>query len=367
MKNVKNQTKQYPKEYIFSNPNLKFNQIISKDNYSGGFKYIFEIFNSFQNKEVYLVSSNKRDYVLDIISINKNRLENSLKGHNNFINLVKYFKKDNNNKEYLISSDKDNIIIIWDINKKYSIFYKISECRSSQGFISGAIIYFNNKDIYGKIDDYIIISFDFNYYTNIFSLEKQNKIGIIKQTNEHNTYYILLWFNKKENNNFIIELSDKKIFIYDINKNSLFHEFNISYNNCKLNSGFIYNKNNNDYLIASSDIGILIEINLETKEIYHISQYIFTKKQIGYTNSSKKKIYLSHILQWSNKYMIAFEYFNKGFIIMDIETFKLISYIKGKHTGGIIYAKKFFHPFYGESLLTSGQDNNIILWSKLKA
>ncbi len=64
--------------------------------------------------------------------------------------------------------------------------------------------------------------------------------------------------------------------------------------------------------------------------------------------------------------MIVCEYFNKGFKIIDIDTFKIITSINGSHSGGIICAKKFYHPFYGESLLSSGQDNNIILWSVLE-
>ena len=47
---------------------------------------------------------------------------------------------------------------------------------------------------------------------------------------------------------------------------------------------------------------------------------------------------------------------------MDINTGNIITKIKW-NSGGIIYAKKFNHPIYGESLLTSGQDNNINFWS----
>ena len=57
------------------------------------------------------------------------------------------------------------------------------------------------------------------------------------------------------------------------------------------------------------------------------------------------------------------EYFYKGFIILDIENLKIITSIKGIHTGPITCAKKFYHPIYGDSLLSSDQDNNIILWS----
>ena len=50
---------------FLSNPNLKFIKIISKTNYCGGsnFNDRFEIFKSLRNKEVYLVSPNKNEYI----------------------------------------------------------------------------------------------------------------------------------------------------------------------------------------------------------------------------------------------------------------------------------------------------------------
>jgi len=47
-----------------------------------------------------------------------------------------------------------------------------------------------------------------------------------------------------------------------------------------------------------------------------------------YKNLDKNKLYLSYILQWTNKYIIACEYYYKGFKIIDIDKFKIISSIK---------------------------------------
>ena len=110
---------------------------------------------------------------------------------------MKYFKNKNNNKEYLISCDKANVIIIWDIINKFSNIYKI-ECKISIGFISDVLIFFDNKEVYDKINDYIIFAFDCQYYTNIYSLKNKKKIGIIEHINKYNTYYLLLRFHKKK-------------------------------------------------------------------------------------------------------------------------------------------------------------------------
>ena len=60
--------------------------------------------------------------------------------------------------------------------------------------------------------------------------------------------------------------------------------------------------------------------------------------------------------------MVAdFEY--KSFIIVNMETFRPISDIKGIHKKGVKSIKKIYHPVYGESLLSSDQDGIIKLWS----
>ena len=406
----------YIEENFNCNPNLKFRGIITKRNYSNGFYDIFEIYKS--NNELYLASPNKDDYILDIITIRNCKLFISLKCHNNFIIIVKYFKNLKNDKEYLISVDKYNIIIIWDINNHYSCHYKI-ESQNSKGFISGVIIIFNILDSYNKentlsfkiqgyastsvvsvessnndlmypskictfslesnfsfcdkdsmilnanevLDEkfknnYIIFSFNCKEYTNIYSLDKRYKIKNIENTNKYNTYYLIFWYNKKDKNNYIIELSDGNIYIYNIKDNSLYCNlklgvFDYSKNNC----GFIYNNNNsnNDFLIVSSSCGNIMIWDLINKNMYYNIPL--------YKHIDQSKLYISYILQWSKKYIIVCEYFFKGFIIIDIENFKIIASIKGENIGLILCAKKFYHPIYRESLLSSDQDNNVFLWS----
>ena len=339
---------------VFTNPNLKYKEIISNNIYIGG---IFEIFTSSINKEVYLAIPNK-EYNVDIILLKTNQSVNCLKGHKYYIKICKYFQNKYKKNEYLISTDIENVVIIWDITNNYSIYDKIDDYKTSFGYIS-SIICLNNIKLYGKKDDYLIFAFNCKYHTNVYSLNNKQKAGIINKTNEYNTYYLLLWLNKRDINNYLIELSEN-IFIYNIKENELYYIVNVGdYNNSKINSGFIYNKNNKDYLFFSCNSGIIYQLNLETREknkIFSIKSY------------NKRKIYFSYLVQWSDKYMIVCEYYNKGFKIIEIsddDKFRIVSSIRGKHSGCIIYAKKYIHPIYRESLLTSGTDNTIILWSKI--
>ena len=46
-----------------------------------------------------------------------------------------------------------------------------------------------------------------------------------------------------------------------------------------------------------------------------------------------------------------------------MEEKKNISDINGKHTKEVVCIKKIYHPIYGESLLSAGNDNTIKLWT----
>ena len=114
-------------------------------------------------------------------------------------------------------------------------------------------------------------------------------------------------------------------------------------------SGFIYYKDNNDYLCSSSFNGYINIWDLYNKKIFKIIN----------TNNCK----LFHIIKWNNKYIIVADYKNKSFKIIDLEENKIISDIKGQLTKGVICIKKINHPIYGESLLSAGFDKIIKLWT----
>ena len=349
-KNFISDKKNEIKTQFLTNPNFKFEQIITINNNNSGYNDIFEIYQSLRDEEIYLASPNKKEYYLDIICIKNCKLFTSLKGHNNFINIVKYFIN-NNEFEYLISADKNSIIIVWDINNNYSNIYQIKGNYSRGGYISSILHSFIN------LNNYIIFSYNSKQYTNIYSFDKKEKLKVLEKTNKYNTYYILLWLNKKDSQNYIIELSDGNIYIYNILENTLHSTINSGpFNYSKIISGIIYEKKNNDYLMTCNVTGNINIFDLDNNNIVY---NLFLNK---YNDNNKNKIYLSYILQWSKKYIIICEYYNKGLKIFDIDDFKIITNMKEKNFGPIISAKKFIHPIYGESLLTASQDNNIILW-----
>ena len=72
---------------------------------------------------------------------------------------------------------------------------------------------------------------------------------------------------------------------------------------------------------------------------------------------------LNYIIQWNDKYIIVADNKNKSFKIIDIDKSEVICNIGGKHENNVICVKKIYHPLYGESLLSAGNDKIIKLWN----
>ena len=68
-----------------------------------------------------------------------------------------------------------------------------------------------------------------------------------------------------------------------------------------------------------------------------------------------------HIIQWNYKYIIVADAKNKCFKTINLEN-KIIKDIQKQHTSYVRCIKKIYHPKYGESLLSAGEDNTIKLW-----
>ena len=143
-------------------------------------------------------------------------------------------------------------------------------------------------------------------------------------------------------------MSDGKIIINNLIEDELYSELKQEPEDNHY-SGFIYEKDNNDYLCSSSTNGYINVWDLYNKKIFKIID----------TDGCK----LFRIIKWNNKYIIVADFNNKSFKIIDLEEYKIISDISGQHTKVVVCIKKIYHPIYGESLLSAGNDSIIKLWS----
>ena len=327
---------------------LKFRQNIINSNASYGWNDIFEVYISRKDNKEYLVSPNNNNYKLDVISLLENKVTVSLKGHNNHIRTIRYFINNINSEEYLISADNDIIVIIWEITYDFNMKFKINTNYSDNIYSCLLLFDLINENNYIVTSSYAQLEDNEKSATKLYSLENGQLIKYISYSNKSAVYYLLSWYNKNNNKYYIVQFTFKAILINSVIDDELYCELIQEPEDNHL-SGFIYNSDNKDYLCSSSYNGYIHLWDLFNKSIYKII--------------STNDCVLCNIIQWNNKYSIVADYDNKSFKIIDFEKGQVVKDIKGEHTDKVPCIKKIYHPLYGESLLTSGQDNTIKLWS----
>ena len=325
---------------------LKFRQNIINSNASYGWNDIFEVYVSRKDNKEYLVSPNNNNYKLDVISLLENKITVSLKGHNNHIRTIRYFINNMNSEEYLISADNDIIVIIWEITYDFNLKYKINTNYSDNIYSCLLLFDLINENNYIVTSSYAQLDDNEKSATKLYSLENGQLVKYILYSNKSAVYYLLSWYNKNNNKYYIIQFTFKAILINSVIDDELYCELIQEPEDNHL-SGFIFNLDNKDYLCTSSYNGYINIWNLFNKSIYKVI--------------STNDCVLCNIIQWNNKYSIVADYDNKSFKIIDFEKGQVVKDIKGEHTDKVPCVKKIYHPLYGESLLTAGQDNTIKL------
>ena len=154
-------------------------------------------------------------------------------------------------------------------------------------------------------------------------------------------------YNKNNSQYYIIQFGNESIVINNLLRNELYSKFIQKLEGLHY-SGFIYKKNDNEYLLSCSTNGYINIWDLYKKNIY---------KTINSDNCR-----LMSIIEWNDKYVIVSD-LNNSIIIIDIEKLNIVHKIEGKYTEGIKCIKKIYHPTYGESLLSAGRDKIIKLWT----
>ena len=361
LKNISvNKDDEYEKKinykFIKEPKNLKFKEDIITNNICWGWNDIFEVFISFQDNKEYLVSQNEKNYNIDIYGLIDNQLIKSLKGHKNKINSLRYFINDKNKNEYLVSGSSDKRVIIWDISNNYKLKYSINT-KYGHDIYSCLLIFPNNT-----YNNYIVTSSfnnsgnNENSATKIYLLNDEYKfIKYINKTNTKRIYYLLSWYNKKNNKYYIIQFTEGEIMINNLLEDELYSEL-IHEPEADHYYGFIYNEENNDYLCSSSRNGFINIWDLFNKNIFKI-----IKVDVNGILSFHKN-FLTHIIEWNKKYFITTDYKKKLIIIIDIKN-ELITDIKTTHEDQLRSIKKIKHPIYGESLLSAADDKTIKLWT----
>ena len=335
--------------------NLKFKEDIVTTNTKGGLNDIFEVYTSIKDNIQYLVSPNKINFNLDIITLIDNKKQYSIKGHIKKVTNIRYFLNQYNNIEYLISSDEAGLVNVWDISNNFYLKNSI-ETKYNDIIYSCLLVFVSNSENSNSDNEGYIITSTYGISdeneksgTKIYSMENNGEfVNYINNTNNNSVYYLLSWYDKQHNKYYIIEFCYMKIFINDLLENELYAELTQEQ---KLShySGFVYEINKDkSYLYSSSKNGFINVWDLYSKKLIN--------------NINVNGSILCHMIQWDEQYAIVADYSSKSFKIIDIQSLSIVKDIGGGHNKEVKTIKKIKHPLYGDSLLSAGNDYTIKLW-----
>ena len=346
-----NNNKEYEKkinyEFVKDPKNLKYKSDLISSNSDSGYNDIFEIYISYKDNQEYIVSPNYKNFNLNIFNLRNNQKILSLQKHENSIRTIRYFINNKNKNEYLISADRDYKVIIWDITNNYNIKYIIDTKYASDIYSCLLVFPENMNDNFIVTSTYCMSKNNEEAATKVYSFNDCKFIKYINNTSDIHIYYLLSWYNKNNNQYYIIQFSKNKILINNLISDELYSEL-INIPEGYHYSGVLYYKDNKDYLCSSSTNGYLNIWDLYEKKIY---------KNIN-TNGSN----LAHVINWNNKYIIAVDINKKSFKIIEIENNSIYD-IKNDNKHKLYCIKKVNHPIYGESLLSVTNDKVIKLWT----
>ena len=183
----------------------------------------------------------------------------------------------------------------------------------------------------------------------IYSLQNIGFLYNVEFARKNQIYQLLSWDNRIDGKNYIILIGDKSNLVYNIFTYQLYAQLKSELGNNNI-KGIIYTNQSNDYLCACSENEFIDIWDLYNKQYYKTIQL-----RINFD--------VSNILNWNDKYIIVIDYWQDKFLVVDLDLGREVSVIPINHKEGITSIKKIYLPLFGESLLTSGKDECIKLWT----
>ena len=322
-------------------PKFKFKEYISEKADCIGGSYQFDCYKHKNGEVILIMSYFDIDHILEnihdilLITLNDNKVIKKLKGHNDRIISVRYFQEPNSKKDYLISADRRQIVIVWCLND----FCKIFETKMNyDSLISSNLLIFDSNNIY------VVISTLGEGSTKIFNLKDKSKFIDINNTNNLSVYYLTYWYNKKSNQHIIIQCGKMLILMTEFPNNKIYDTLNSDENYPYNYSGLVFTNEERDLLAVSVIIGLITIYNLEQKKI--MLKIII------------KNAFLYNFIKWNDNYLFVLDSSKKKIINFNIKDneFRQEDDIQLPELNYDKFIKRVNHPIYGESLVTIGID-----------
>ena len=149
--------------------------------------------------------------------------------------------------------------------------------------------------------------------------------------------------------NYIIQTGKNKIIINQLQTKELYATINTSGDYPNNISSLIYNKDNKDLLLITSNFGLVIIYDLINKKIF---------KEIKIPNS-----YLINVIKWNDNIFVTINANKQSILLIDSTYNKIINSVEIKEIfSHERFIRKVKHPLYGEALISVGNDYKIKLF-----
>ena len=298
-----------------------------------------------------------------------NRKSKEIKAHNNKINDLKYFHKENvlRNNDYIISlsQNDEEAIKIWNIINENTLQYVHSLRLNTFGKLIDFFCLFNNLN-YSKENSYIFLYYEsFIDFDNKFNMQKEKEVICYKLDNH---LQIVNW-NKKHNNKVITCFDainsidtfyyrkEQKLYLINCNESNIKvieDPLNDNYNGIYFNNyeelplgAFIVERNNNIELFEMNKKGIYIwDIN----NIFQPKSKIILKDYSFYD-----------ICLWNDELLWAST--DSGFQLININNKNIITAIDNCESKTFSKIRKINSLSEGYSIIGTDFQNNLCLYS----
>ena len=353
--NIKNSEK--PKiskknlEHFDSNINIKYLRELCNNSENIGYNDLIEVYNLKNDlSSAFVAIKNNESQLVDIYEMTS--IENakkivSLKGHFDKLTGVRYFLDIYRGKEYLLTLDRGNTVIIWEIKDKLN-YIKIrkleSDCQPGKNIIYSCLIFFTKDNKY-------ILTTKFCFgkvYSRLLKFDTGKLIYGLKFTERNKTRHIIEWKDVINNKLYVIECCfNCKVIIYNPLEQKIYDEIEINGDNicaCIVKAP----DKKSDYLCINSCVEetSIVIYNLQEKNII---------------DTIKIKSMLYQMVSWNDRYLLVADKTNRSFDIFDIYQKKIIFIAKGRHNKAVKCAKKI-KLNDNELILTCGIDSRVQLW-----
>ena len=284
-----------------------------------GVNDLFEVYHIHNEENIVYIASKKKAgkddksniSIFALFSINDIFKIKILEGHQNQIVFIKYFFNPKEVKEYLLSGDDNNKIIVWDILNDYEKVCFIN-VEYKQLLLNEPI--FNSLLLFTEKKNYIYTSTYTNNNSKLYELEDGAFIKDVSITYNYKTLYMLKYEykSKDKNMNLIIDCCNNFVVIYNPFNEEIYAEIN---NEKTIGDNryacITYDKDNKDFLTISNERGYIIIYDLQKKNIF---KFFNIKDQ------------LYNIINWKNDYLICSQ---KNFLrIIDIKNKSISNFIE---------------------------------------